>query len=45
VEANWQINKIISAFAGINYSLAMTALQDIDQGNEVWFNIGLSFTY
>jgi hypothetical protein len=45
VEANWQINKIISAFAGINYSLAMTALQDIDQGNEVWVNIGLSFTY
>jgi len=45
VEANWQINKIISAFAGINYSLAMTALQDIDQGNEVWVNVGLSFTY
>ncbi|MFY8217321.1 MAG: hypothetical protein ACOVMP_12050 [Chthoniobacterales bacterium] len=45
LEANWQINKIISAFAGINYSLAMTALQDIDQGNEVWINVGLSFTY
>jgi hypothetical protein len=45
LEANWQINKIISAFAGINYSLAMTALQDIEQGNEVWVNVGLSFTY
>ena len=45
LEANWQINKIISAFAGINYSLAMNALQDIDQGNEVWINVGLSFTY
>lgn len=45
LEANWQINKIISAFAGINYSLAMTALQDIGQGNEVWVNVGLSFTY
>ena len=45
LEANWQINKIISAFAGINYSLALTALQDIDQGNEVWANVGLSFTY
>lgn len=45
VEGNWQINKIISVFAGINYSVAMTALQDIDQGNEVWANFGLSFTY
>lgn len=45
LEANWQINKIISAFAGINYSLAMNALQDIDQGNEVWINVGLSFGY
>ena len=45
LEANWQINKIISAFAGINYSLAMTALQDIDLGNEVWVYVGLSFTY
>ena len=45
VEGNWQINKIISVFAGINYSVAMTALQDIDQGNEVWANVGLSFTY
>lgn len=45
IEANWQINKIISVFAGINYSVAMTALQDIDQGNEVWANVGLNFTY
>ena len=45
IEGNWQINKIISVFAGINYSVAMTALQDIDQGNEVWANVGLSFTY
>lgn len=45
IEGNWQINKTISVFAGINYSLAMTALQDIDQGNEVWANAGLSFTY
>lgn len=45
LKGNWQINKIISVFAGINYSVAMTALQDIDQGNEVWANVGLSFTY
>jgi len=45
LQGNWQINKTISAFAGINYNLAMTALQDIDQGNEVWVNFGLRFAY
>ncbi len=45
LQANWQVNRIITAFAGINYSIAMTALRDIDQGNEVWANVGVSFTY
>ncbi len=45
LQGSWQINRVISAFAGINYSIAMTALRDIDQGNEVWANVGVSFTY
>ncbi len=45
LQGTWQINRIISAFAGINYSIAMTALREIDQGNEVWANVGVSFTY
>jgi len=43
--ANWRINRIVSVYAGINYSLAMTALRAIGQGNEVWANVGVSFTY
>ena len=35
LEAIWRINRAISIFGGINYSVAMTALRDIDQGNEV----------
>ena len=35
LKAIWRINRAISIFGGINYSVAMTALRDIDQGNEV----------
>lgn len=45
LQGNWKINRILSAFAGINYSVAMTALDDIGQGNEVWANVGVSLTY
>jgi hypothetical protein len=39
------INKYVSAFAGINYSVALEALDAIDQDNVVWVNVGLSFAY
>jgi len=45
VEATWKINKTVSVFGGVNYSIALTALEDIDQGNEVWANAGVSLTY
>ncbi len=41
LQGNWQITKILSAFAGVNYSVAMTALNDIGQGNEFWVNAGV----
>ncbi len=45
VQANWQINRVISAFAGVNYSVAMDALREVDQGNVVWANVGVRFEY
>jgi hypothetical protein len=42
LQGNWQVTKLLTAFAGVNYSVAMTALQDIDQGNEFWVNAGVS---
>lgn len=42
LQGNWQITKLFTAFAGVNYSVAMTALQDIGQGNEFWVNAGVS---
>jgi hypothetical protein len=45
LEAIWKINRGISIYGGINYSVAMTALKDIDQSNEVWASTGVTFTY
>ena len=45
LQANWQINRVITVFAGVNYNVAMTALQTIDQGNVVWANVGVTFAY
>lgn len=45
VEGIWNLTQNISAFAGVNYSVAMTALSEIDQGNEFWVNVGVSFSY
>jgi len=42
LQGNWQITKLLTAFAGVNYSVAMTALQDIGQGNEFWVNASVS---
>lgn len=45
VQGNWQINKIVTAFVGVNYSVAMAALDAIDQGNEFWVNAGVSLGF
>ena len=45
IQADWQINRVVSAFAGVNYSVAMAALREIDQGNVVWANVGVRFEY
>lgn len=39
------ITRYVSAFAGINYSVALEALDAIDQDDVVWVNVGLSFAY
>jgi hypothetical protein len=43
--ASWRINRYVSIFGGINYSVALTALQQIEQENEVWASGGLTFSY
>jgi hypothetical protein len=39
------ITEYVSAFAGVNYSVPLEALEAIDQDNVVWVNVGLSFAY
>jgi hypothetical protein len=43
--ASWKINRFLSLFGGINYSVALTALRQIGQGNEVWASGGVTFSY
>ena len=45
LRAIWKINRFVSIFGAINYSVAMTALKAIDQGNEVWTSAGVSLAY
>jgi hypothetical protein len=44
-QATVALNDYVSLFAGVNYSVALEALQQIDQKNVVWANVGLSFAY
>jgi hypothetical protein len=39
------INDYVSAFAGVNYSVALEALEAIEQDDVFWVNVGLSFAY
>jgi len=39
------LTKYISVFAGVNYSVSLEAMQQIDQENIVWANVGFSFAY
>jgi hypothetical protein len=43
--ATWRINGFVSIFGGINYSVALTALQQIEQENEVWASGGVTLSY
>ena len=45
LRATCQLNRVISIFGGINYSVAMTALRDVEQENEVWASAGVTFSY
>ncbi|MGA7214289.1 MAG: hypothetical protein WBX20_08795 [Terrimicrobiaceae bacterium] len=45
LKSTWKINRIVSIFGSVNYSVALTALEEIDQGNEVWASAGVTFTY
>lgn len=45
LEATWRVSRVVSVFAGVNYSVAMTALRSIGQDNVVWANTGVSFTF
>lgn len=44
-QATVTLNDYVSVFAGVNYSVALEAMQQIDQDNVVWANVGLSFAY
>jgi hypothetical protein len=45
LKASWNISRFISVHGGVNYSVAMTALRKIDQGNEIWTSAGVTFSY
>lgn len=45
IEAEWSVNDVIAVFGGVNYSIAMEALNDIGQGNVFWANAGLRFSF
>lgn len=45
LQATVALNDYVSVFAGVNYSVALEALQQIQQDNVVWANVGLSFAY
>lgn len=39
------LTKYISVFAGVNYSVSLEAMQQINQENIVWANVGFRFAY
>jgi hypothetical protein len=45
LKAVLNISRVVSITGGVNYSVAMTALKKIDQGNEVWASAGVTFAY
>jgi hypothetical protein len=45
VKASCHLSRLVSVYGGISGSVAMTALRQIEQGNEVWASVGLIFSY
>lgn len=45
IEAEWSVNEIVSVFGGLNYSIAMEAIEEIGQGNMFWANAGVRFSF
>ncbi|MEX1115564.1 MAG: hypothetical protein WEB53_09960 [Akkermansiaceae bacterium] len=45
LQATYALTEYLSVFAGVNYSVALEALQQINQEDVVWANVGLSFAY
>ena len=44
-QATVGLTRHVALFAGVNYSVALEAMQQIGQENVVWANVGLSFAY
>ncbi len=44
-QATCRICEHLSAFTGVNYSVALKALEAVGQENVAWVNVGLSFDY
>jgi len=44
-EAEWNVNEYLTVFAGLNYSIALAALDAIGQGNAFWANAGVSIGF
>lgn len=45
IQADWRINQYLVAFAGMNYSIALEALEAIGQSNVAWANAGVRFEF
>jgi hypothetical protein len=45
LNAIWKVNRMISIFGGVSYSVALTALREIGQANEVWASAGVTLGY
>ena len=45
LEAEWSINEVVSIFGGVNYSIAMEALREIEQDNVVWAGAGVRLSF
>ncbi|MCX7869427.1 MAG: hypothetical protein N2322_05680, partial [Terrimicrobiaceae bacterium] len=44
-EAEWRVNRHVSLFGHVNYSLAMDALREIGQDNVFWAGGGVRLAY
>jgi hypothetical protein len=45
IQAEWSVNEMVSVFGGVNYSIAMEAIEEIGQGNVAWASAGLRLNF